>query len=567
MRILALLLPLTALTASAQTQADAPKPARIEGAVVTADGEPVPRAQVTLQGRPVLEPGQRPQVLAFSATTNDAGRFVIDNIAPGPGYQLTAERTGFVTGRWGARTPTGPAAPVTLETGETRTGMEIRLVRQGVIAGRVTDQNGDPLQRVQVQLMRTLYSGGVRQMAPSSSATTDDQGEYRIAGIAPGRYYVAAAAAAQFMNPFQQSAGPTDAAVNLMTYYPGSGDPRAAVAFEITPGAEHRGIDIRMRRGRQYAIRGQAVDPGGAPLGGVLLMALPKEGYPLAMQRSQTQVRPDGSFELRGLDPGAYVVNTQRAVINGQPTAPLAGRVEVQIRDQDAEGVRLVLTPGSIRGSVRVEEGELSEVLAPAQGQPARLSVTVAFAEGPNLNAPSAPVQPDGSILLEGISAGRQVFTFFAPESVYVKSAQWNGVDLLRNPVDFSGGEGQGLNVVLSKKAAAISGTVRNDKGEPAAGIPVTIWPRDAMAGSTAVSMRNLTTDANGRFEARGLRPGVYYAAAWEQIETGLATVPEFQAQFTSEAGRLELQEGASATADLKPISAAKIQAAGAKLP
>ena len=152
-----------------------PKKARLEGSVVSLTGAPVPRAQLRLQ---MIQSGQLEN---FTATTDDAGKFVFENVEPGLYNTLTAQRPGFVQGRYGARSATSPGAPLQVEPGAALKGLTITMTPQGVISGRITDSNGDPVQNVQVTLLRRGYQRGVRQLLASNSASTNDQGDYRIA--------------------------------------------------------------------------------------------------------------------------------------------------------------------------------------------------------------------------------------------------------------------------------------------------------------------------------------------------------------------------------------------------
>src|SRR6185503_1926865 len=70
--------------------------------------------------------------------------------------------------------------------------IQLKLTPQGVIIGRVYDQDGDPVENAQVQVMRYTYPRGGRQLSTVGTGSTNDLGEYRVAGLAPGRYYVSA---------------------------------------------------------------------------------------------------------------------------------------------------------------------------------------------------------------------------------------------------------------------------------------------------------------------------------------------------------------------------------------
>jgi protocatechuate 3,4-dioxygenase beta subunit len=85
------------------------KPIRLEGRVVGLNGDPVRKANVRLQGSGPAIPVQNSQgPTSYLQTTDDAGKFVFDNVAPGS-YTLSADKNGFLAARYGARTAGSPA--------------------------------------------------------------------------------------------------------------------------------------------------------------------------------------------------------------------------------------------------------------------------------------------------------------------------------------------------------------------------------------------------------------------------------------------------------------------------
>ena len=119
---------------------------------------------------------------------------------------------------------------------------------------------------------------------------------------------------------------------------------------------------------------------------------------------------------------------------------------------------------------------------------------------------------------------------------------------------------------MLSSKAADVAGSVQNDKGDALAGVIVTLWPKTPDANPTG-GARQANTDQNGKFQFKGLAPGDYYVAAWEELEPGLAISPDFLSHFTSEASAITLAEGGHESRDLKPVPGDKIAIEIAKLP
>lgn len=68
----------------------------------------------------------------------------------------------------------------------------ISLMPGGIIAGRVTDETKSPLSGVYLQAMKFAYRDGKRELEEMGSASTNKRGEYRMAGLLPGRYYLRA---------------------------------------------------------------------------------------------------------------------------------------------------------------------------------------------------------------------------------------------------------------------------------------------------------------------------------------------------------------------------------------
>ena len=547
------------------------KPARVEGTIQSLNGDPVRKATVRLQGG-AAQPGQ--PATSYVETADGAGKFLFDNVSPGR-YTLTAEKPGFITTRYGARSNSSPGTQLVLTAGMETKDLSLKMTPQGVIAGKVVDQDGDPVMNVQIQIMRSAYAAGRRQLQMSGIATTNDLGEYRIASLAPGRYYILATdrrqAAGQQERPGRAGETPDG---NIATYYPNGVDSSNAVAIEVAAGGELRGIDIRLLKGKVYTVRGKAVST--AALSSPAMVSFRRKedgsGLPLVLAGGgATQLRPDGSFEFRSVLPGSYVLQFAPVNLNGNAPPNLTGRVEVTVNNGDVEGVVLPLTPApEIEGTVRLEDGDIVTLLKPSQ-----TAGPIAFPGGrlnvilnsPESGGANAQVKDDGTFRLNNVgSAKYSVNVLPLPQTTYLKSVRFAGEDVTHGFIDTSSGTGGALEVVLSSKPADVAGSVQNDKGEPMAGIVVTLWPKTPDASLTG-GARPANTDQNGGFQLKGLAPGDYYIAAWEELEPGLATSPEFLSHFTGDAKLISLSENGHETRELKPVPADKIAAEIAKLP
>jgi len=67
-----------------------------------------------------------------------------------------------------------------------------RLIPSAVIAGKIMDEDGQPLSGTMVSAMREVYTEGKRKLQSQSMTGTDDLGEFRLFGLSPGRYILSA---------------------------------------------------------------------------------------------------------------------------------------------------------------------------------------------------------------------------------------------------------------------------------------------------------------------------------------------------------------------------------------
>src|SRR5215831_852914 len=145
----------------------------VSGMVVkAADGTPLKNAAVRL-----FIPNDREHTIA--AKTNAEGKFELKNLPAGR-YRMTVNRNGYVTAEYGQRSANDPGAILTLTPAMTKAGLLFRLVPSAVIAGRVFDEDGEPISDADVTALREKYSDGKRTLAVEAGTSTNDLGEYRL---------------------------------------------------------------------------------------------------------------------------------------------------------------------------------------------------------------------------------------------------------------------------------------------------------------------------------------------------------------------------------------------------
>ncbi len=480
---------------------------KLEGRVVNSvTGEAVRKVSLTV--RHMTERG-----VSFSAITDDEGRFRFDKLEPGT-YRLSAERSGYLSQQYGARTTPYTGTPITLIRGQHLKDLEFKLLPQGSISGKVVDEDGEPIHQASVNVTRQgryarRGSGGTFGVEGQS---TNDLGEFRIANLAPGRYFVTVMyrPGMMFGGDAPRSLSEKPEETYVPTFYPGVTDRDAAVPLEVGAGQALTGLVIQMRKGRTYRVRGKVV---GASRN-VRVWLTPRERTSgMFFAGRGGMLKPDGSFELAGVLPGTYYVLASRMEGRGQ----MIGRAPVHVTDGNVDEV-LIMTaePLTVTGTIRVEGGQPLV----SEQSPMQPSVNL-MPDGPSAYGQvGARVKDDGTFQIEGVSRDKFFLNLYGiPEGTYVRSVRMGGQEVVDKGFDLSQLESApALEVILSPKAAVVEGLVR-DGDKLAAGMFVTLV-HEPFRPEKRYLIKNGTTDQNGAFSIKGVAPGAYRAYAWEEMVT-----------------------------------------------
>ncbi len=535
----------------------------VSGTVISVAGEPLKSATLTLRGQPGPQPagaGAPSQPQAYTASSDAVGNFTFEDLTPGR-YTLSSEKAGYLRANYTASS-SGPITVLDLTTGQTLTGIAIKMTPQAVISGKITDEDGAPYPNVNVQLARWAYGGGQKRLQPSSGGSSNAEGVFSIGNLAAGSYYISATAQpAGQMDAIQK--GPQE--VYVTTYYPGATDPSGAIAVQVTAGAIARGTEIRMRKARAYRVRGKLAGPAAetaAP--NTPLRLIPKDGPTLGPPPFAT-VR-DGAFDFERVLPGVYILEASQA----RPGAGGMARQIVTVGNADVDDVVLSLAPGaeitgtiSTEGSAPPQQQQQPQQPGAPPGINARPFVLITTDSGSS----RGQTNDDGTFAIHNIaSAVYRVQVQPLPPGTYIKSIRFGSLDLMKTALDLTSGSGGTLNVVLSPNAGDISGMVHGADGTPLTSVFVTLWTPGVPAEGATDFTRTTATDPNGQFKFASLPPGEYRIAAWEQIDPGLGTVPEFRIKFESKAAAVKLDESAHENIEAPLIGRDAIEAEAAKL-
>lgn len=203
---ISLLLGQQAIPNAAPPQTLTGDPAVLEGKTLGVNGQSIKKATLTLRPSDV-RPGEMAR--PYTTSSDAEGKFVFQALEPGR-YQLWAERPGFIRQVYGGKAGQYQGTIINLTPGQHMKDVIIQLLPQAVVTGKVLDEDGDPVGRARVEVLKPGYSRGRRQMLPIAVEPTDEAGEFKISSLAPGRYYVCATA----MNPTIMGAETTRSASN-----------------------------------------------------------------------------------------------------------------------------------------------------------------------------------------------------------------------------------------------------------------------------------------------------------------------------------------------------------------
>ncbi len=442
--------------------------AAIDGVVTKEPGsEPVKKALIELIAENQAEGGD------YTALSGADGGFHIEGIVPGR-YHLFAERTGLLeVDKHRARTD---GRVLTLAAGQELKDLRIRLQAAAVVRGRVTDEDGDPLPNAQVALLRQTFVSGRSKFEQTGAERTNDLGEYRIAGLPAGNYYVSVSPPPDFKSLIEaagvaaQSRAANDKPAPTSyqtTYYPGTADRSQAAPVELHAGDDFP-VNFSLTPSPSLSIRGSVVN---LPARSSAVIMLQSRDFKLVLNGAE--MHPDGSFVIRDVAPGAYTI---LATVENTPV-PLMARQALQVVSNSVDDLRLAPQPGGwIRGRLRLESKsggrfDPSQIFLELRSADGDDEAMAAFTMGDGF-AHLAHVGVDGSFEWKSVPPGNYYVELVGEGSanadLFLKSALAGNRDAGNAGISVNGGAVM-LDLVASANGGVVDGVVVDSKGEPVA--------------------------------------------------------------------------------------------------
>jgi protocatechuate 3,4-dioxygenase beta subunit len=515
---------------------------RISGMVVKlADSAPLKGATVR------LENGEdREHTIAMKTMAN--GRFELKNIPAGR-YKLIVTRNGYVNQEYGQRRPSDPGAVFALSPGQAKTDILFKLIPSAVIAGRVFDEDGEPVVGAIVGASREMYREGHKTIVSVNQVATDDLGAFRLFGLPPGKYFVSASeqwwGRVEGDPEFSESSGKGADRGYAKTYYPGTVDVSRAGVINVKEGDEISGTDISLKQVAVYRVRGRVLNQlTSKPGQDVMVLLMPRTKRREWDFGGEEQVKKaDGSFEIKNVVPGAYtIVAFWNDPSEGKNHTAMQ---KLDVGESDIEGVLLTLG-----GEVQVQ-GRVVWDGKPSLERHA-LMIGAYPVDGPFHMVGAGRVGAKQQFTMKDLMEGDlRIEVGGATKDCYVKQIIYGQNFVKDDVISVSKGTNPALEITMSSRGAGVQGAVTDKDGLPAAGVWVVAVP-DGAHREQERWYKAQTTDQYGKFELRGLAPGSYKLFSWTGVEEHEWEDQDFLRSFEDKGESLELQDEDRKTIILK---------------
>jgi Carboxypeptidase regulatory-like domain len=458
----------------------------------------------------------------FSFVVREAGKYMLQITKPG--YPAQSYRRSGIGGL---------SSAIVVHDGQDTSHIVFDANRGSAITGQIKDEDSEPVGNALVTIFQSAIVGGERKIVVRGQTRANAAGEFRIANLQRGSYYVCAMGRPWFADSIiqlqqiqettnrQQRAAPQilpaapaeptgdqspeptivplpyspdpgfRGTAFLTTFYPHGQSIEEAGLVPLDSGAEAQ-VSITLAFSKAVSVKGKIAFSGEMGAGRANLL---KKVYDQYVSFLQETVSKDGSFQFVNVPAGSYEIVATSDAASGATSWNVRQQVEVGSSDVD-----VTLRPafmGAVSGRV-LFDGD-----PPAT---ANLFVTLRNDQG---NAVRIQVDTEGNFSLSRILPGR--YEVAAGSADYVASyfAGPNG-ERLPLTLDITSGEPVRRDLMLTRAVSAIEGTVEK-AGVPQVGAFVLLMPKNP---SERWAYRSDQTDSDGSFRLAAIPSGDYFLIA-----------------------------------------------------
>jgi carboxypeptidase family protein len=520
------------LLAVSSAQEPQTKEFKIEGVVVNSvTGKPLPRVLVQVNERSLL--------------TGPEGEFSFDAMPAGR-IQFRLTKPGYFTPGTGFNhwSPTSNNFDVGPDTGK----ILLKLAPEAVIFGRVTGQDEEPLEGASVQVLAYVANEGRQYLSSvTGEERADEDGNFRIAGLSAGRYYLAVKAGNVTRRVLGAQTPKSPEAYPAIVYYPGTRDQAAMGALDLAPGQKMEAA-FSLALLPAYRVAGRVVAAGewkqiNSPM---IVGALDQPLFSADEFDAQSgafvfRAIPAGTYTLRvsGMDQeNRYGFSNHKVIVARsmadlkfalQPGINIPVTVRSEFNKPLQRGACLMSGPGGQQSDCS-DHPAASVELVSVDSVRSRFSTTY------------PPMKDASDFGVHGVVPGTYVVRARPAFGGYVQSVRSGALDLLR----------QELTVPEEGSVAPIEVVLRDDPGmlqvtlpalRPGQVVMVLVFPSGALLATpnqTAVSTSNVSFGT--------MAPGTYSVFAFDPVDGLDYYNPEVLAKYASKAATVTITANGNAS-------------------
>jgi hypothetical protein len=475
------------------------------------------------------------------------GAFAFTGVPAGD-YTLCARLNGYERACFGGGDDLGrPVALLTLAAGQKKQDVVLAMLPDGSVSGTVTDADGDGAPNVRVQLLRPAYRRRKLEWQPAGMALTNEKGDYHLTFVQPGEYLVMASGQFQPVSrvrPEAVAGNPLTEEMYVPQFYPSATSIDAAAPLTLNAGNDLKGIDFALNTTPQVALGGTVVCPAGIdPNAFVSIQFFPDFRIPGEQPLSFGTNGPEYRFQVN-VPAGRY-----RAIASLDDKDRKYHAEQWVDAGAAVENLTLTLAPGTPLAGKLFVEGEPQRKNGP---------YSIRLTSGDELlisrQTPRAEVSENGSFEFPSVLPGIwDIGVAPRPSGSYIKSMRLGEQDVLTSDMKLEDGPRKPLTIVLSMKAASISGSVlKPDASGPLTSIRsrLLLAPYGKYEGVESFYETTLT-DGKGHFEFKGVTPGTYRIYAFDRLRSDEFWKPGFLKPFAAVAGdAFDVSESSRVTHD-----------------
>ena len=461
----------------------------------------------------------------YVGKTDSNGQFRIERVMPGD-YSASYQAATYAAPDFSQ----GAYKPFHVGAGGDPVRVQVQLAPLGRLTARVLDEDGNPVARAQLLLVRLHGNGG-------AAGYTDAQGSLLLGTLPAGDYVLLArpVLAGTVLGEREEARSKLPEHPHegeryqwMSTYFPNALDRSEAETIRIRAGSDLSGYVIRLRTAQVFTVSGVVADGEGVPLPKAALTLAAPDAL-IAGAEMRVAADAEGHFEFPAVPSGTWSITAEGSrnhlILKGSGTVTVAAR---NVADLSVHAA----APFTLAGTVERQEQTTSTT------QSRRFGSGVQLTDSHGAVVANAVQDQDGNFQLANVYPGRyRIMPVGAMPGYYADSVTMGGSNVLGQEVDLAAGS-QPIRIVYRSNPARLRGTVEDGGGSTVFLVP----QEEGLLSSSFI--RSILCDGAGRFEMGTLRPGDYYAVAFDHADVMALTDASFVRAIASQAVPVHVDAG-----------------------